>query len=296
MSVAPPDTDDLHAHYRACLADILRFPPKDIEALCPASEAQEHRQYLLLPFDLDGSGRIANQVLKDLSAAAYAMYRMAVAADAVIDDGRTGALRFAVANAELAALLISRHIPLDAAYWRIHRFAYDRMWAAAEIERDAITATLSDLDSIRIGKSGLLELPVHWHAALTRSEPALDLANAILEVGRTFQCMDDISDFRADLQVHRLTYYGRLAHDFCADHRVDLTRETPEMQLRLLILCPGFQADVLRAIDATRAAAAVIELHGLVLWHHVAQKGLDQMIRYARAIEVARAPLERVAS
>lgn len=214
--MVPANAIDVHQHYRLTLRSIAHLTISDVEGLCPPADLASHQQYLLLPFDLDSRGDLPHPTRLDLGAAAYALYRMAVAIDAVIDEGRAGALRFAIANAEVAALLIARHIPTQHPYWALHRRAYDAMWRAADVESKPDQASLSDLDAIRVSKSHLLELPVHWHAALSSAGDLGSLASAILAVGKTFQAMDDISDFHADLRAGKTTFAIRAAADHCA--------------------------------------------------------------------------------
>lgn len=289
------DAFAVHLHYQACLMSIGHLPRPEVESLCPVTDLISHQHYLLLPFDLDTRRDLPQATLLDLGAAAYALYRMAVAIDAVIDEGRAGALRFALLNAEIASLLIARHIPTQHAYWGTHRRAYDAMWRAADIEAKVAGATLAELDAIRISKSHLLELPVHWHSALSGSGNLSPLAAAILTVGKTFQAMDDISDFHADLRAGKTTFAIRATADHCAASDVDLREQSPEMQLRLLILTPSIRDDLHRLRESTLEAAITIGGHGMRLWSQVAERGIQQMDRYLEAIRIAHAPLEQAA-
>jgi hypothetical protein len=289
------DAFSVHLHYQASLMAIGHLPKSEVDALCPVTDLISHQHYLLLPFDLDSRRDLPHSTLLDLGVAAYALYRMAVAIDAVIDEGRTRALRFALINAELSSLLIARHIPTQHVYWKTHRLAYDAMWRAADIESKVDQASLSDLDAIRVSKSHLLELPVHWHAALSAAGNLNPLAAAILTVGKTFQAMDDISDFHADLRAGKTTFAIRATADHCAASDVDLREQSPEMQLRLLILTPSIREDLQRLRDATLDAALTIGAHGMQLWSQVAERGIRQMDRYLEAIRVAHAPLEQAA-
>lgn len=292
----PPAAVDIHAHYEQCLVSVVHLSPSEASNFCPERDAARHQQYLLLPTDLDVARILPERTRADLGAAAYALYRMAVAVDALIDEGRAGALRFAMLNAELAALLISRHLPSDDGYWALHRNAYDAMWNAAAIEARADSASLSELDAIRVAKSRLLELPVHWHSRLAPLADAFPLAHAILDVGKTFQAMDDISDFLPDLRAGKTSYAIRVVADYCASAGIDLRAQPHELQLRLLILTPAIREDLLALRAATVEAARTIEAHGMRLWAAVAARGVTQMDRYLDAIAVAHAPLRRSAA
>lgn len=243
------------------LVEMLGYSPADAARLSRSEYATTHRHYLIIFYSFAESSvglALAKDTLIDLSVAAYAVMRMAVAIDKAVDDGDTGAMRFAMDNQQLILRLLVRHLPHTPDLWLRHNSVMSRYWRIADLERcqypKHCQEALAILDEVQWYKSCPLHVVLDWIDSLASGRVPEIMYRTLDQTSKVWQVLDDIDDFQEDVQKGQLTLLAYEVSNWCDLHGIDFAAESPERKLRLLYLSPVIDRHVDEALGHAQSA------------------------------------------